>query len=625
MLDAIRKRTGSLPVKILLGLLILSFAVWGVGDMVRRVVTPSSAASVGDLEIPLQELDWEFRREVERMRNAFGPDFDSQKARAMGFRQATLNRLIEGALIDQGAASLGVAVSDDQIRDQIHSIKGFKNELGQFDRFVFDQAMRNNGLTEKHFIALLRRDMSRQQYLQSLTEAARAPKAMAEVLYRHKHQRRVAQVIRFDDAATPDPGAPDQAALEAFHKANAARYTAPESRALTVLALDAAGLAKEIAVSDEELRAAYDQRADQFNSPERRTLRQALFQDESKARAFADAARAAGDFAKAAKDSGVTVVDLGTSTKADMLPELADAAFALAPGAVGDPTQTPLGWHVLQAVKVTSAGVQTLDQVKDELRAVVAHEKAIDSLYDMANRVEDALGGGATLEETAERFDIGLRKVAGVNRQGRDPQGSEVKGLPALDVLIRTAFETEENTESLLTESGDEGYFIVRVDRVTPPALRPLDTVRDKVAKDWAADKRREAADAKAKTARERLSAGAEAASVAAETGGALSTTSAFTRKGDGAPADMPQPLVEQLFTLAVNDLAGTRTQGASWVARLVAIKDADPTQDPKGVDAVAEETAEPFEGDVLTQLSGALKVAFPVRVNAAALNDDLR
>lgn len=620
MLEAIRRWSKTWVVKILFGILILSFGVWGVDDVVRAVTTPSGIAKVGSESISERELDWEFQREVSRMRAMFGDALDAEKAKAMGIEQAVLARLVERLLVDQEARDLGVAISDDLVRQAIHETPAFRNTLGQFDRGALDGALRNQGLSESTFVEMWRGDMRRRHVIHSVMGGGSVPRLLAESLYRYDHQRRVAEVLRFADDAMPAPGAPDQAVLEAFHGEQAERFTAPEFRSLTVLILQAEGLADSITVTEADVQAAYEQRAGEFNTPERRTLEQVLLTDQAKALDLVAKTGQGMDLAQAAKEVGAEVIDLGGNTRDDMLPELAAAAFAQEAGVVGAPVRSPLGWHVLRVTAVEPGHVGTFEEVKDKLSAELARDKAVDLLFDQANKVEDAIGGGANLEEAATAIGGKTVKVAAIDARGLDPEGKPVAGLPALDKLARVAFETEEREESVLTEMGREGYFVLRVDAVTPAALRPLEQVRDLVLAAWVGEERRKAAEAGAVVAMEKLKGGAEMAAVAAEAGLLPLTTEPFARSGEGAPADVPANVVSRLFEAEVGETVTVRGPGASFVARLTRLQEADPATDADGLAKLRKETLDAVHDDLLDQFSASLREKFPVRVNQAAM-----
>lgn len=477
MLEAIRKRSASILVKLLFALLILSFAAWGIGDMIRGRASIERVAQVGDVDITPDQLNREFQRELDRLQPLFGGRLDRDQARNMGLVNGVLKEMIDRTAFNIAAGELGVLIGDDLLRTEIRGNPAFQNTFATFDRFVFEQTLRNNGLSESGYIDLMRGDMARGQLLQGFRDGATAPKAMLNALFRYRAERRIAETVFVASEKMTRIEEPGEDDLITFHKENATRFTAPEYRALTVLTLLADDLAKEIAVPEERLSEAYEERRDEFNQPERRKVQQMVLLDEATARDALEKLNAGSAFADVAKEVAgmdAQAVELGLLQRDELLAELAEAVFSMPLNVASDPVQSPLGWHVLRVSEIEAGHLRSLDEVRGELSDVVAKELAIDDLFELSNKLEDSLGGGATLEESAARLNLKLATVRAVDATGRDPQGESVTTLPPNPQVLNVAFETPDTEESALTELGNDGYFIVRVDEVTPDTLRPL-------------------------------------------------------------------------------------------------------------------------------------------------------
>ena len=621
MLDAIRKRTASIVVMGLIGILILSFVVWGIGDLLR-VRIADVVAEVGDVDIPPERLGAEFQRELNRLGNLSGTQLTREQARSLGLLEAVLQNMIERTLLGLGASDLGVAISDDLIARDIRDRPEFRNQLGTFDSNRFYQVLRSNGLSESGYVALLRGEIARIQYVDSIRAGGRAPGALIKAVYRYRQEKRRADVVKVADASMTVTGEPGEAALAAFHKDNPAPFTAPEYRQLTAVILEAGDLAREIAVSDEELADAYRKREDEFRQPERRRLRQMVFAEE------ADAKRAHGlleegrEFGEAAREvSGADALDLGVVTRGRLQPELEDTAFTLTGGAYSQPIQSPVGWHLVMVDSIEEAKIQTMEQVRDELSAEVAREKAIDGLFTLANQLEDRLGGGATLEEASGQLNLRLLKIEAADRLGLDASGKPVAGLPSGAAFLDATFRTPEGEESPLTETGTDGYFIVRVDSITAPALRPLDAVRAEVSSAWKAGRRAEAADAEANALLERVRGGADLAEGAM--GLPVTTPEPFIRDSANADHGLPRKLVSGLFGVKLGEAVMARGDGGAYVARLKEILPANPLSDESGIKALENRLTRSVQADLLVQLTGALRERFPVTVNPRVIDQN--
>jgi peptidyl-prolyl cis-trans isomerase D len=622
MLEAIRKRSASFLVKLLFGLLVLSFGLWGIADVFSPGQSDNWVAEVGEYRIPATTVSEEYQRELRRLNTALG-NIDTEQARALGLPSRVLNQIVDRTLLDLGASDLGIAVNDALVREAIQNDQTFRNQLGNFDADLFRQILRINGLTEGEYVARVRGEIARNQLAGSVAVGATAPNAMVDAIYRYRGERRVAEIFRVEDAAMDDTGKPSDAELRQFYQDNAALFTAPEYRAVTAVILSTRNMAEEIAISDQELEAVFKDRIDEFSQPERRTLRQMVFSEESAAVKAYERLTGGADFATVAKEEAgleADSLDIGTVTKDRLPAELAEAAFALPEKTVSEPVQSPLGWHLIEVTAIEPAHQSTLDDVRDELVREVASERALDALFDFTTRLEDALGSGATLEEAATELDLELRSIAAIDPQGLDPEGHPVADLPV--GFLDTVFATDEQSESPLTESGDQGYFVLRVDAVTPPALKPLDTVRNDVVTAWKVEKRSELAKEKADYLASRLKDGIGPAALVAENGAVFLTTTPFTKSGEGFPSTLPRALIAAVFRAALGEPVVIRGEKASYVVRPKTVVAADPGGDQAGLTELRSELARAQGVNLLSQFTQALRLQHPVRINNRVLED---
>jgi peptidyl-prolyl cis-trans isomerase D len=273
---------------------------------------------------------------------------------------------------------------------------------------------------------------------------------------------------------------------------------------------------------------------------------------------------------------------------------------------------------VLKVVAVEPAREKTLEEVRDQLKADLAEEKAIDEVYALSTRLEDTLGGGASLEEAAAALGLELRRVEAIDATGKDRSGAPVAGLP--DNLAATVFATPEKSESALTESGRDTFYLVRVDAVTPAGVKPLAEVHDQVIAAWKAEQR-------ATRARETASAIAEAArsgtalAAAAEAHGLrLRTTPPVVRASAGRPEGVPPAIVEAAFAASQGEVRVVPGQAGSYVVRVAAISEADPGSDSAGVEALRSDLDAQAQEDALAQFSGGIRKEFPVTMNPTVL-----
>ena len=623
MLTAIRTHTKSLVVKILAGLLVVSFAVWGIEDMFTLATSSASPIfEVGSLEGDEDVIRDEVRRQIRRLRPMFGNQFTVDQAKALGIVESVVQRQIDDTALRLASQGMGIEISDDLVSKEIRNTPGFQ-AFGSFDRARFLRILNENLMTEARYIAAIRGELSNNQLLDSFTSKT-APKMLVDSVYRHRQEKRIAETIVVSDSAQQKISEPDQPTLIGYHKDKASLFTAPEYRALSVVRLDAADLAGEILVANNEVKEAYEARVDEFTTPETRNVKQMIVAEEADAKRASEALSQGRDFAAVAMEIAkmdATTIDLGRVGRADMpFPELTDAVFALKSGESSAPQKSPLGWHVFSVNGIQLGGTKTFDGVKDRLTKDIAMEKAIDSLFELANKLEDSLGGGATLEETASQLNLKVVKFDAVDRSGKGKDSKPISNLPGGD-FIGIAFSTEEGAESPLSETGNDGYFILRVDGITAPVLKPLDTIKAEVIQAWKDEKRAEKSKQAATAIVARVNSGTLLNAIASEMGLEIMTSPALTRQPGKNSGSLPQPLVDKIFSLSKGEAAMARSGSGYAVGRLKEVTTAVPAADKEGLDKISDQLGLALQEDIFTQLAGGLRDRYGVTVNRQAID----
>src|SRR5258708_24800186 len=304
MLQAIRTRAGGVIIKVLFGLLILSFASWGIytrSPLSQDKGSPDAGvASGGDREIRADQFQAALKPTVERLRSQFGGSIDAAQIKQLGIPDAVLGKLVDDSLLDQENAHLRLDLSDDVIRSAITSNHAFVGSDGRFNHDQFVQILAMYQMTEEGLVAKLRAEVPRGDLLQALTAGVRIPAPVIDTIYRYRSETRVADVVAIPLAAATGVGTPSDDDLQKFYEAHADIFNAEEYRGFTLASLGIADLANDITVSDDDLKKAYNERKDDLAIPEQRQVRQILATSEDKAKAVEDALAAGQDFTKLA-------------------------------------------------------------------------------------------------------------------------------------------------------------------------------------------------------------------------------------------------------------------------------------------------------------------------------------
>lgn len=622
MLQIIRSTVGSWVVKILFVLLILSFAVWGIGDITQGV--RSGVALVGERNITPQELDSAYRAELSRMRQMLGPEFTEEQARQFGLRERALEQLIQRELLAQAADDLGLRIADGTVMDEVLKVPAFKDAFGNFDVGLMRALLLQNGMTEQGFVEDVRGDLARSDLVGAITAGATAPRALAEALFRYRFEARTFEAVTIPHTAMPDAPAPDQMTLEAFHKDKAVRYTAPEYRTVQVALLEAAALAGEVEVNDEDLAEYYDTHAGDYITPERRSLTQAVFADKATAdKALADIAAGRG-IADVARDAGTEAVTLPDMLKADLPAELADTAFNAALNKPAGPVQSDFGFHVMVITNIQAGGERSLDSVKDEITTRVRQDRAIDKLFEVSTRLEDQLAGGTPLAEAAQAVGARVVTLDGIDSRGTDATGTEQgAALPERDKILASAFSLSADQTGSVEEAGTEAFFAVHVQSVKPAALRPLEEVKSVVLGDWQAEQKQAAARQKAEEVAERIRAGASPRDAAAGITGAIVQNVDPLMRAGAASAIIPTAALETLFKASIGAVATAERPTGQVVAKLTGITPADPAtvQAAAQIAQLSNLTQQSMQEEMALQYLSALRTRYGVTINHTLIN----
>ena len=619
MLDVFRKASKSWIIKILFALLALSFVAWGAGDALRGGISRGPAIEVGKTSVTAPEVMAEFKREVERLQPLFGGKLTPEDARKMGMLDRTIDTIITRSLIDEAGRGLGLATNDEAILRQLAGNPAFRGLNGQFDRDIFRSRLSRAGFTEASFWRSERSNMIRNQMGETLAAGMTAPAALVAPLQNWREERRVAETMVVKDDSMPLPAAPEAAVLDSYYKDNVSRFMAPEYRALTVLLLRPIDVADAVEVTEDMVHEAYDQRQDEFNTAERRHVAQIVVDGQDAAAKATDMVAQGQDLDAIAKALDSQIIDLGVVAKSDLPEGLGEAVFKLPLGGTGQPVKTALGWHVVKVSQIQPGHVRPWLEVKGQIEQDLRRDKALDALSEMANKVEDALGGGATLEEAAKTFKLKLASVPAVDAQGRGPAGKPVADLPKSDQFLDVAFHTEINTESSLTEVQNNGYFLLRVDGVTPPAPRLLTDVKAEVLAGWQAERRHEAAKAKAEKLAERLKDGESSATVAQSAGLKIEISKPFTRESSEGNT-LPAPVAAEMFKVQPGGVALGDLPTGALVAHLDKVIAFDPAANPAITEASRRKVSQTLASDIADQFIAALNLSFGVKVDRLQL-----
>jgi peptidyl-prolyl cis-trans isomerase D len=624
MMQAIRTRAGGIIVKILFGLLIVSFGFWGIytrSDYYSDHSPDTVVAKVGGEGIRADTLQQALTPTLERLRAQLGTSVDPKQVKQLGILDTLLAQLIDRSLLDQETQRLGLEVSDEAVRTAIYDNPAFRGPDGKFDRQLFAQALMINRISEDQLVARLRHDIPRSDLLQAITAGISVPRPVVDALYRHRNEKRLADIVAFPVASVGDVGQPSEADLTGFYDSHPDLFRAPEYRGFAVVSLAPSDLESAGDIPEEKLKKEYDQRKDEFEVPERREILQILAPSEEKAKEAAAAVAAGKDWQEVATSLGQDpdTVDLGLLNRLEIPHELGDVAFELPVGQVSEPIKTPFGWHLLRVAKIEPAATQSFDQAKAQIAAELKLQDATDRLDKIGTQADDALAGGAPLADVAAKFQLKLTNIAATDEGGHDPQGNAVALPVAPDEVLKSVFETRQGETSRITETKNGSIFAINVEKITPPNVRPLADVKDKAVAAWQAERKKETATKEAEALAAAVKSDVPLAKVAGDKRLSLLAPVPLSR-GEEKGQTVPPALVTKLFAAKPGDVVTVSDATGAHVAQLKEIQPPAALSDDAAT-KLSNELASEARVGVAGEFTEALRRRFPVEIQRDAID----
>jgi peptidyl-prolyl cis-trans isomerase D len=533
---------GKTIMAVVMGVLIVSFGIWGIADIFRGF-GQSTLAKIGHTEISADQFRHLYTDRLQQISRQFGRPLTMDQARAFGLDRQVLQQIIAEAALDEEARRLGLGQSQDETMRLIFSDPNFKAGNGAFDPGRFAAALQQFGYSEARYIADQRRVSLRRQIAGSLSAGLTPPKTMVEALSRFQNEQRSIEYIKLDaaQAGTIDPPSPET--LAAFFDDHKIQFRAPEYRKIVYVAITPEDIGKWSEVSDDDARKVFEQRRDRLGTPEKREVSQMVFPSPEEAQAARNRIGSGLSFDDLAKERGLksSDVDLGLISKSEIIdPAIAAAAFGLPSGEVSQPVQGQFGTALVKIGKIEPGTTVSYENAAPALKKEIATERARKLVSDLRDKMEDERGGGAGLSEAAQKLGLTAVTVDAVDRSGRTPNGQLATNIPRGLDIVTPAFGSDVGVDNDPI-SFNGGYVWYDVLGITPSRERTLDEVKDQVEAKWREDQIASRLRTKATEMVQKLDQGGKLADEAASAGLKVETAAGFRREGSvpGVPASV--------------------------------------------------------------------------------------
>jgi peptidyl-prolyl cis-trans isomerase D len=559
---------------IVMGVLIVSFAVWGIADIFKGFGA-SSLARVGKTEISIEQFRQIYTEKLQQLGRSFGRPLTMEQARAFGLDRQVLQQTIAEAALDEEARRMGLAQSQEETMRLIYTDPNFKGLGGAFDAARFQATIRQFGYTEQRYLAEQRRVGLRRQIAGTISAGLEPPPLLIDALTRFQTEQRSIDYIKLDAAQAGTIDTPSPEALAAYFEDKKIQFRAPEYRKLAFVAVTPEELGKWTEVSDEDAKKTFDLRRDRIGTPEKREVQQMFFPNAEEALTARSRITSGTSFDDVAKERNLNLadVDLGIIAKTAIIdPAIADAAFALPSGEVSQPIKGQFGVALVRIGKIEPGTTPTYESVAAQVKKELATERARAKVAEIQSKMEDERGGGANVVEASQKLGLTPITIDAVDRSGRLPSGEPVANIPrGLDVVSQ-AFNSDTGADNdAIPFAG--GYVWYDVLGITPSRERTLDEVRPQVEAKWREDQVSAKLKIKAAELAQKLEQGGTLADAAASVSTKVETATGFRR--DASLPGVPSAVITAAFRTAKDGVGQTPGAGGSewFVYRVTDIK----------------------------------------------------
>ncbi len=546
MLDVLRKRKRSWLVLLLLGVGVLAFVMVGVGPQggQERVVT---IAEVNGEKITYTELERQYYRMLQTYRQLAGGRLSPADLEALNLRGQLLEEMIQQRLLLQAAHELGLQVTDDELAEGIADNPAFQAG-GRFDKNVYTQALRSQGLTPGEFEARQRQGLTIQKLQDLLQHSIPVTAAEVEERYRTDNEEIALGFVRLKTDDFVDGVEVDDEEIKAYYDGNGALLREPLKVKARYAAYRVKDFSAGIAVSDEDVRAYYDVYRDRrFRRREAVKFSQIFIpapegtapeEKEAAHKQLEDVlreARGGADFAELAKqhskdDSAARGGDMGFVNRGQLVEPLDTALFALAEGEVSDVVESAFGLHLLRAVEKQKDEVMELDEVRERIVDALTLERGSAKAARAAEEDRERVLDGAPLADVASKRGIEL------SRTRLFSAGETLDEIGDVEEFYRAALSLKPEQVGPIIPTPDALYLMDVAQRIEP-AIPPLDDVKDRIQETLVRRKARERAQEKGDELLAEIKAASDLATVAAAHGLTVEDTGLFPR----AQAEIPE------------------------------------------------------------------------------------
>ncbi len=635
-MEKFRNLSNNIFFKIFLGFLGLTFVMFGISGFILGN-KGSWVAKIGGRTVSNDTFLTTAQSDREAIYRANHSPEVLKYLESDQFKQDVLGRIVTKNLIQSLQSEFKIYPDKDLILKEILQSAALKDKDGKFDRTIYQNFLKSNGLTEKQHLNDLADEIVGGLIVQSFSEVPSVNQELAKQLFEHRFETRTADLVTVSAKNVGNINNPNEFELNAFFEKNKDQFALPEMRKVSFVKFNINDLKQKITVSDDEIEKEYQANkgaGGEYQIPESRDFYHILLTDEKEAKDFAKAlkeANQADDFVKLAaeKNKDKTTITLNKILKKDLPKEIADNAFSLAKNQSSEALKSPLGFHIFYLVESHPASEIPFAAVKNQIKIKLSKAKEEGQLQNQMRAVEDGILATGSIEKVAEKFNFEVNKnLPKFDAKGLDSRQNQITELAKLEDFLKNSFELEKGKISkIFASKSSNEYYIIAVDEVDLGRQRSLDEVKVLATDLWIQNQKQQKLQELANNIAKKINENGGNIAAAAS-GLRVDQKRQFPRfymldAGNGRKVPYADKMLNDIFAAKINQATIPHQNSANELVIAVVRGVQKPAINEQAVKMISADIQNSFKNDILTSFNQYVQKKFPVKINQKLMQTD--
>lgn len=496
ILKSFRDASHSFVIKILFAAIILSFCLWGVGDIIKNYASSKAVFTVERERFTVDQFLREYSQEKQRIRNIGSKPLSDAELERLNIKGLVLDKLVNSAVLEQIYGKLGIVIPKKTLINVVHSLPQFQRD-GMFNSRMYEMTIRRSGMSEQGFLQGVRDNLARTQLLHPIVAGYKIPTIVKDIIakdFESKYTVLVSKVDLNSIACNSDVG---DAELRQYYDNNPDRYKKTETRDVSILLVDYSKLAKGLVVDEAEVDAIYNNNKESYKSAETRDFERFTFEDRRDANKAWELLNRGTPTRDVIKKLTPDMEEVREAKQSDFPEKVGKDLFSLKKGNASDVYELNGRFYIYRLMNVTSNKGRSVAEIKSEIRDELRSDMLNSpefylKIKDMKNKIDDGFGSGKSIDVIAQETGMQIRKLSGLKLNEDRKDLTEI--IPDADTrseVLAHIFKTDAGQASQTIDSHetDTLSYVVVVDNVQPSVVPEFDTIKDQVKRDYILEK----------------------------------------------------------------------------------------------------------------------------------------